>query len=724
MSANIKREEVYVHNVVCCQPPRNNISHPDAKIALKICPKAHLLEVIGQMRPNVIVSLGATALKYFFNSTGITKARGKIKVWNGIPIVPTFHPAFLLRGNLQYKSDVIQDFINASEFINQSKSTLSIKIISTTEEVLSLKEEIEKVGRVAIDTETTGLNVYTGDKIIGISFACSRNIGYYIQIRRKSIIGDELEFAVSEDTLSAIKAICENSSAKTFHNALFDIEFLREDLGIEVRNFRADSMALAHVIDENTPNDLEYLTNLYYKDLLGFKTESKQGAAKQSSKSFENLPLSVISNRGGKDAISTFRLTDDLIEEIKKDESLYNYYKSFHLEIFPAILDIQKAGFRVNKEYLLQAKDKYEQALHNISEKIYRVAGYRFNINSPDDLANLFVRLDFPILKRTAIANKISTDKKVLLELQKKVDHPIIELLIAYSKVEKIYSTYIPALIDSMVGDTVHGKLHTTTVATDRLSASDPNQQNVAGNKYIKKSICCRNGNVLLYGDLKQAEVRVFSYLANDSALLEACESSDIYRTMARDMFKTETVTDELRQFSKGMTLGILYMMGDDALSEHLHTSKKHAMEIKDKFFSSFTGVDKFVKETINFLHKNLYVCGVYGGRRRFPRANDDIKTSINRYERQAVNYIIQNATANFVKRSLLRVREALTGFDGKIVVTVHDSIMCEILESQVEQFIPLFVKSMTDPIPPIYAPMKADLKIGTNWWDLKKYKG
>lgn len=723
LDAGLSRKEVYIHNVVCCRPPNNNITLPNSKIALKTCPRLHLLPLINQLNPKVIISLGNVSYKFFFNSEGITRKRGIVKKWGKFPVVPTLHPAFLLRGNLHLRNQVVDDFKKAIEFLVSPRTEIQVKILSSTEELLTLEKEIETAGRVAIDIETTGLNPYSGDKIIGIGFSYNRNSGNYVVVRNRSFIGNDVEDALSKENLAIIKRICEETAAKTFHNALFDIEFLREDLGIVVNNLKADSMVLSHIVDENSPNNLDFLSNLYYKDLFGFKTETKEWITKHANQSFASLPLEIIANRCAKDTIATFRLTEDLTKEVQKDTALYKYYKAFHLDIFPAILNIQKSGFKIDMEYIDKATALYAKCKENVTNKIYKIAGYKFNIDSTLELSALFSKLNFPVIKRTSIDNKISTDKQTLLDLQQKTNHPILTYLIAYSKIEKILSTYLVALKESAVDSVVHSRLHTSLVVTDRLSSSKPNQQNIAGCKHIKQAICSRDGYVFIYGDLKQAETRVFAFLSGDNSLLAACDTADIYKTMASVMFKTDTVTDVLRQFSKRMVLGTLYGMGEDALAAHLHTSKKHSAEVRNQFFSAFPNVEKFVSDTIEFAHKNCYVRSPFGGIRRFPRINVDPPGLVGRYERQAVNYIVQNSTANFVKRSLIRVEDVLCKFDGRIVITVHDSIMCEIRKEQLDEFAPYFVAAMSDPIPPLIVPMKVDLKTGSNWWNLEKYK-
>ncbi len=1078
--ADIQESDIYVFNVVCCRPPQNDIKHKDALEAIKICPKAHLLPLISAIRPEVILALGNTPHKFFFGSEGIVKKRGTVKTWNGIKIVPSLHPSFLRRGNMQYLSDVISDFKLAKSLINIKSTTQKI-LLKTEEEVSNLCNKLRESKRISCDVETSGLNVYAGDEIIGIGFSYNRDSGYYIQIRDKSVLGDNLEICVSDKILSDIKGVLEDEKVgKTFHKAMFDVEFLKQDLGIIVRSVRADSLVLAHILDENTPNDLEYLTNSNYPDLVGYKDESNLLMGRGRIKRFDKLPIEVIKNRCCNDTIATFRLTEDFTKTLRKDPQLFEYYKRFHLEVQPVLMKIQERGFKIDLEYAEECRLKYERALSILSGKIYKIVGREFNINSGPELVSVFEQFNFPILKTTEKSGTPSTDIGALSLLKDATHHPILDLLLAYSAVEKVYSTYILGLPKVAIGGIVHGRLHTTTTVTDRLSATEPNQQNIVNNKHIKKMICAREGFTFVYADycldgdteinllsgadtlknierrisegeeiytlcfnlekrrtgverierawlstknapvfeimmdngesfkgtkehqilmrdgtykkiedlhigdsllpshrvdynttygkkytnvssisrlnrvlniplhrivvedvlgidrkgkvihhidrdgtnnnlsnlevltpnqheaihgkehtlsdkvrenfsnpkyrkklstaikkswgecsdenrqfrisqmikavresgcnvganngmfgkhhspesilkiknrrtlmskeitcvicgksrvvagkeynklkynvcgrncsnilrgmrdtnrvsedfgkitdkvtdridnnhkvvgirfygykdvynmtvsnchnyaLKcgifakncQAEIRGFAFLSGEEALMKACTTADIYITMAKVMFKKDNITKESpeRQFTKGMVLGILYGMGEESLSGHLKTSKVEASKIHTMFFRTFPKVKNFVDSTIEFVHKNGYVRNVFGGMRRFPKINNDTEYNIAEYERQAVNYIIQSSTANFVKRALIKVNKEFDTFNGGIVITVHDSILCEVADSQLERFAPIFVNRLLEPEGAFSPPMKVDLKIGKSWWDLKKY--
>lgn len=729
--ANISKDNIYFHNVICCRPPHNNINSLDAKIALKKCPTFHLINAIIKIRPKVIITLGNTAHKYFFNSEGILKKRGIVKFWNDYYVIPTLHPDYLLSGNSHLINDVVNDFILALSLVNKEENKVKSIIINSVEELSDLKKKLTQSGRFSFDIETTGLNSYRGDLTLGIAFSCNENEGYYLPLREKPIFGEDYDF-INQDYIPIVKSLLEDEHLKkTLHNSSFDVEFLKVDFDINVKGIVADTMLLSHLLDENTPNDLDFLTNSNYKDLLGYKRESESKLKTLKSKSFAKLPFSILAKRACIDAVATYRLTNKFISKIKEDKKLYEYYIQIQLPLIPTLINIQLRGFGVNFNYSKEVKTLYEFALDNISNKIYKEVGYKFNINSDNDIRELlYVKLKLPILKYTSKSEDASVDEKTLSELYDKHKNIVLKYILAHNKVAKILNTYIIGMLPKAVDGRIHSKLNINGTRTSRISSSGPNQQNVAKNKHIKRIICPKEGYSYLYCDLAQCEIRIFSYLSNDEELMKACitKGQDIYLTMASIMYKKDinTLTKDSpeRQSAKTIVLGTLYGLGIYKMANEIKRPVKEAKQIQTLFFKAFPNAKRFVNETIKTVRRTGQVQNVYGRIRRLPEIysrDDDAKSEA---ERQAVNFLVQSVAADFVKYSLMRIEKEILerNIDGGIVITVHDSIICEIKDEQIKEFAPVFCKCMTDPVLGVNAPMEVDLMVGKNWWDLKKY--
>uniref|UniRef100_A0A6H1ZB72 Putative DNA polymerase n=1 Tax=viral metagenome TaxID=1070528 RepID=A0A6H1ZB72_9ZZZZ len=723
-SAKLKRNELFIANIINCQPPKNNIDFPDAKIALKKCPEIHLLPSIKKVSPKVIILLGNVPHRYFFNSEGITKKRGILREWRGFKVVPTLHPAFLLREHMHLKEDVINDFKYAKSLLTDTKHKIDYRIITTSSEFTAAIAHITSCKCIGVDVETTGLKVFKGDKIIGIGICINKDFAYYFPFRKTGFLNTGLEDIWNKEQIQQLINILENKNIiKTFHNSNFDCEFLNIDLGVDCVSIR-DSLLLAHLLDENRQNNLESLTDTHYLDMVGYKKASEDLLKKHVD--FTKLPADIVAKRCALDAIATYRLTDDFTKEIKNNESLYNYYQRFQLPLMPLLRKIQKRGFKIDIPYAQTIEKKYKNELDGLTYKIWKEAGYRFNVKSSDQLRALFADLKFPIIGLTKKEKMASTDIDTLKELKRITKHPIIDLILKYKKLEKLYTTYAIGLQKEAVDDIIHCKMNQCKIdkkgtTTGRLSSSEPNQQNIASNKDIKNMVCAREGYSLMQGDLKQAEVRVLAFLSKDHKLLDACMSSDIYKTMAVDVFHVsyEDVVSEQRDVMKTVVLGTLYGMGLDSLAALLNMSKRKAGDIQNKFFGAFKDAYKWVKEVKRFVHVNGYIQTVYGRIRHLPYIMSRDEEIVAEAERQAVNSMVQSPTFDYVSMALRRVDDALSKFDGGIIITVHDSIVVEIREEQVNEFISIMVDCMTQPVLPINVPMAVDIEVGKSWGNL-----
>ncbi|TRZ82670.1 hypothetical protein D4R86_01500 [bacterium] len=719
--AGINKDDIYSTNVVLCKFPKNDDKHLDSKIAVKKCPEIYLIPDILRIQPKIIIILGNIAHRYFFHSEGILSKRGVLKEWNGFKVLPTLHPAFLLKGKMHHKDDVISDLKYAKSLLTEKVNKVSYTIVTNDNFNAAIKL-IKSKKKIGCDLETTGLKAFSGDVIIGIGIAVNRNEAYYFPYRKEGFLTSKYVKVWNEEQEKQLVELFELPNMESFHNANFDCEFLEVDMNVNIDdNYVRDSLILAHLLDENRSNKLEYLTDTFYPDMAGYKKTSKTALSKIDNYDFSKIPVEVAAERCSLDAIACYRLTDDLTKELKKDTELWDYYQRFQLPLRPMLRKIQRTGFRIDATHAAEIDKKYKHKLDKLTYDIWESAGYRFNVNSPKQLLELFANLKFPVV---TIKEKVSTGKDALLELKKKTKHPIIDLLIKHRKLSKLYTTYVLGLPLEAVNGLIHCKLSQTVTTTGRLASRLPNQQNLAGDEDIKNMVCAKEGYTLIEADEKQAEVRILSYCSKDKKLLEACTSSDIYIAMASLMFNIpyEEVTKEQRSFSKTCVLGTLYGMGPKALAAKLGVGVRKAEEIQNKFFSTFKDAQKFIKETKRLAHLNGYVRTVYGRIRHLPQirsSNSDVAAEA---ERQAVNSLIQSATSDFVTMALRRVDDALKDFDGKIIITVHDSIVVEIKDEQVDSFIPVMIECMSRPVMPIDVPMAVDIEIGKSWGSLKKY--
>jgi len=656
--ADIDPESISITNIVLCRPPNNNINHPAAKEAVKKCPEYHLLPLIDELKPKVIITVGGVPYKYFFNRKGITKERGIPRIWNGYTVVPTLHPSYLLRGNRYLESTVIEDFKLAKSIIgNKYKKKFVCHVITTEKEWKKLREKIYEHKKVAIDTECSGLEIFGKDKLIGIGFALDRNTAYYmpfISYNMEELFGT-ININWSDAVIKELKEILTDETIKkAFHNAAFDIQVLELTFGIKVKGLVIDTMVIYHLLHETESKKLEDIVNKYYFDLFGYKKESNKYM--KSNKDVSDMPLELIAERCGKDCIATYRLSEDLTKELNKHKKLVWYYKNFQLPLIPILVEIQKKGFRIDLDKLNKLKVKYENDLKKLDNKIFEIVGYEFNINSEDQLRDIFKYMGAKINKFTK-TGQLSVDEEVLEQLAAE-GNKVAKLVIERRKLFKIYSTYIIGLKKKHCNGIIHSSLNITGTETGRLSSSNPNQQNIAGNKDIKDLIIARDGYTLIQMDLKQAEVRMFAYLSKDDKLMEACLTKDIYSSMWADLFnkKAEDVSKSERKIAKSIILGILYGMGIKRLAANAGISISKAQEFWNKFFATYRGAHMWMEEVKRFVKKHGYVVNAFGRVRHLYHIFSDNPEVRAEAERQAVNTIVQSSTSDFVLYSLQRV--------------------------------------------------------------------
>ncbi len=307
LEAELSRDDLYITNILLGRPPENRINHAWAEEALEVCPQTYLKETINRINPSVIILLGNTPLKYFHDMTEITKIRGKIISWNGIPTVPTLHPAYFLRGKINQFHLLVSDLRLAKRISLENRKVKYI-LTDTYDSSMEILTEIdENQPNYSIDTETTGLNVYK-KQIIGISLAFDNFTGYYMPIRQRAVFGDKLEWFndKQEDILGLVRKILEGDyKKKAMHNANYDFRMFKNDLGIITGGTIVDTMITYHLTNENTPKSLHYLSQRY-PDLAGYDDKVE---AMKKGKDFNmiDIPLVDMKQYAAGDAIVTWR---------------------------------------------------------------------------------------------------------------------------------------------------------------------------------------------------------------------------------------------------------------------------------------------------------------------------------------------------------------------------------------------------------------------------------
>ena len=415
-----------------------------------------------------------------------------------------------------------------------------------------------------------------------------------------------------------------------------------------------------------------------------------------------------------------------ILEDKLIDEGMIDLFEKIENPLAHTLADMEYTGIHVDSNTLDLMGEKLLSREKEIETEIYDIAGIEFNISSPKQLGEvLFEKLNLPHGKKNK--NGYSTSIDILNKI--KNDHPIVEKIIEYRLITKLYTTYIEGLKNAIMND---GKIHTiftqTLTRTGRLSSIEPNLQNIPiRNEYgkmIRKAFIPSNDCVILSSDYSQIELRVMSHMANIESLKEAfINGIDVHTKTASDIFKVSTndVTKDMRRMAKATNFGIIYGISKYGLSENLGISPKEAGEFMDNYLKTYPGIEEFKKQTIDEAYKLGYVKTLTNRKRyidELKNANYMIRQS---GERIALNTPIQGTAADMIKLAMVNIdkRFKSENIKSKMIIQVHDELVFDTLNSELDKVINIVTEEMNNVIK-LNVPLSVDIEYGTDWYSAK----
>ncbi len=416
-----------------------------------------------------------------------------------------------------------------------------------------------------------------------------------------------------------------------------------------------------------------------------------------------------------------------LEKEMEKEAELLKIYQEIEYPLSKILAQMELWGIKLDIERFKKINYELEERIKQLQNNIFILAGKNFNINSPKQLSSiLYDHLNIKRVKKGAKSD--STAQEVLSELYN--EHAIIPFILEFRNVAKIKSTYVDVLPDYVGKD---GRIHTTfnqtLTATGRLSSSNPNLQNIPikyewGEK-IRSAFIADDGYLLLSADYSQIEIRVLAEMSQDEQLMEDFISGkDIHLTTAVKIFDTspDKVTKDMRRQAKTINFGILYGMGSFSLSKELQVSQKEAELFIKKYFENYKKVREFRDNLIEFAKKNKYVKTYFGRKRYLYEIDSPDHLVRNNAERIALNTPLQGTAADIVKKAMIDVYRALqkNNIDFKMLLQVHDEILLEVRDSQVD-LAKNIVKEKMEKVVNFKVPLEVKIGIGNNWFDAAK---
>ncbi len=602
--------------------------------------------------------------------------------------------------------------------------------------------QLQAADVIAFDTETTGIDQMSAE-LVGISLAVTGDRGYYIPVGHTRAngqgqtdmfaepVGDQLPL---DAVIAAIRAPLEDPKiAKSAHNAVYDVMILAR-YGINVRPISFDTMLAEWVC--NPISKFLGLKALVSQKLDIQMTEIVEllGTGK-AQKTMDSVDIEAAAPYAAADAAMTWRLIEPLQGELKA-EGLDPLYSSLELPLIPIIGGMQAKGVTLDVDYLKDMSGRLQGRIAELEAEIFEYGGIgKFNINSPKQLNTVFFEvLELPVegLKKTKLG--YSTDATTLDALRDK--HPIVNMIVDFRELSKLKSTYVDALPELVNERT--GRLHTsynqTGSATGRFSSSNPNLQNIPirteVGREVRRAFVAPPGYVLLAVDYSQIELRVMAHISEDETLIDAFQRGlDIHLATAAAVNGIEPadVTYEQRNFAKRVNFGLMYGMGAFRLARDSDLTLTEAEEFIATYFERMPGVEKYIKETKAFVWENGFTKTLYGRRRIYPaiRSNGN-RRSTAAEERAAINMPIQGTAADILKQSMINLQGRLTEekYDAAMILQVHDELVLEVKEDQLEEVTSLVVETMESAFPdgkPLRVPLGANASYGRNWRDMEE---
>jgi len=411
-----------------------------------------------------------------------------------------------------------------------------------------------------------------------------------------------------------------------------------------------------------------------------------------------------------------------------KDNENSGLFTSVEMALIPILANMELNGIAVNTKKLTDLSKEVAKAIAKVSKKIWQQAGKEFNIASSLQLREiLFDKLQLPTEGIKKGKTGYSTADP---ELDKLLDtHAIIQLIREFRELAKLQNTYVdvlPKLINKTT-KRIHTSFNQAVTTTGRLSSSDPNLQNIPIRtdlgKKVRDTFVAEPGNILIAADYSQIELRIVASLAQDKKMISVFKKGeDIHKATAAAIngVKVDEVTKKMRYAAKEVNFGVLYGMGAYGLSWRTKMPTWEAKEFIDKYFKQFSGVKKYIDQTLKFAKKEGYVETLFGRRRYIPELQSSNFQLRSAGERMAVNMPIQGTAADLMKMAMIAVNKKLVKTkDVKLILQVHDELVLEVKKGM-EKKIGELVQEAMESVVKLRVPVEVHVDVGKNWGELK----
>lgn len=467
-----------------------------------------------------------------------------------------------------------------------------------------------------------------------------------------------------------------------------------------------DIMIQAYLLNYNIKEDIAYLANQFDYNIT-FSENIKNDD--------EFISTSC------KKAKFIYEINEKLKEKINSENMNYLYF-DLELPLTYVLEDMEHVGMRVNLNTLDEMRDVLQAKIDIVSSDIYDMAGEKFNISSPKQLAEiLFNKLGLPSNKKN------STNAEILEKLSDK--HPIINKIIEYRMLTKLLGTYVDGLKPFIMQD---GKIHTifnqTLTRTGRLSSSEPNLQNIPiryeEGRLIRKCFIPEEKSTFMTSDYSQIELRILAHFSEVQKLRDAFIAGiDIHTKTASDIFGVdiENVTKQMRRQAKAVNFGIIYGISAFGLSNDVGMSPIEAKKFMNRYFEEYPGVKEYMDKVIKDAYSNNYVTTIMGRKRVISELSNTNYMIRSSGERMALNTPIQGTSADIIKKAMIDIYNKIkeNNLKSRMILQIHDELMFNVFEGE-EEILREIVKNSMEKAYELSVPLTVEIDTGYNWYELK----
>ena len=488
--------------------------------------------------------------------------------------------------------------------------------------------------------------------------------------------------------------------------------------GVEIDNVTFDTMIAGALLDYNMKEDMAYLANQidynleFYEKIYGKFIHLKMPNEEEIAKACVDRAKFIYETR-------------EFFQNKIKEENVDYLFNEIEMPLATVLADMEFTGVKVDKNVLRNMGEDIKIKLELLTKDIYNNAGCEFNISSPSQLSEvLFEKLNLPHKKKTASGYSTAID--VLKKLKDK--HPIINQIIEYRKLSKIYGTYVEGLINTVSSD---NKIHTiytqNLTRTGRLSSIEPNLQNIPVRddygRLIRKAFI-PTYDYILGADYSQIELRILAHMANVPALKEAFHNKlDIHAKTASDIYKVplELVTSEMRRVAKAVNFGIIYGISSFGLGENIGMRAVEAQKFIDTYLETYPGIKEYMNNTIAHAKEKGYVTTMFNRKRNIPELKNTVYTLRQSGERIALNTPVQGTAADIIKLAMVKVYKAFkdNNLRSKMIIQVHDELIFDVPNEELEK-VKEIVTDIMDNVCELSVPLDIDIHYGKNWAEAK----